>query len=100
MQKIAYRPEERTPFFASVYDHDEGRFPLHARLPEEIVMAAQGLRYWAAFLAASDKASLEAAADSVAQDLIHVREDVVMASLAIGLPVGGELTTPGLGIPI
>ena len=99
MHEITYRPEERTPQFAALHHHDD-RFPLHPRLPEEIIMAVQGLRYWARYLVSSDKASLAAAADSVARDLIHVREDVVMASLAIGLPVGGELTTPGLGIPI
>jgi hypothetical protein len=99
VQKIKYRPEERTPYYASIYNHDD-RFPLHPRLQEEVIMAAQGLRYWARFLVSSDKASLEAAADAISQDLIHVREDVIMASLAIGLPIGGELTTPGIGIPI
>jgi hypothetical protein len=99
MQKIAYRPGERTPHFASVYDHDD-RSPLVPRSRQEVVEAAQQLAYWARYLVSCDKASLTAAADDINQDLIHVREDVVMASLAIGLPIGGELTTPGIGIPI
>jgi hypothetical protein len=99
MQKIAYRPGERTPYFASVYDHDD-RSPLVPRSLQEVVEAAQQLAYWARYLVSCDKASLTAAADDINQDLINVREDVVMASLAIGLPIGGELTTPGIGIPI
>ncbi|HZZ23592.1 MAG TPA: hypothetical protein VFE60_13920 [Roseiarcus sp.] len=94
---IVYRPGERTPYFASVYNHND-RFPLHPRLPEEVVMATQGLLYWARYLAASDKASLAVA--GIDQDIIRVREEVMAVSLAIGLPVGGELTTPGIGIPI
>jgi hypothetical protein len=99
MRKVNYRPGERTPYFMSVYDHDD-RFPLTPRSRDAIVVATKELLYWAEFLAACDKASLMVAADDIDQDIIHIRENVISVSLAIGLPVGGELTTPGLAIPI
>jgi hypothetical protein len=99
MRKINYRPEERTPYFLSIYNHDD-RFPCVPRSWTEIATAAQQLRYWAEYLVASDKASLENAAEDIVDDVIRVREDVIQVSLVIGLPVGGELTTPGMAIPI
>jgi hypothetical protein len=92
-----YRPEEKTPGIAAAYDHDD-RFPLHRRSRDEIVEAVQKPKRLADYLAAADRASLEAAADDIDQDIIRVRADICV-SLVIGLPVGGELTMPS-GIPI
>jgi len=34
------------------------------------------------------------------QTIIRTREEIACISLVVGLPVGGELTTAGIGIPI
>jgi hypothetical protein len=99
MTEIVYGPDVRTPYFVRVYNHD-ARSPVYSRSRHEVVEGAEGLLYWARYLAASDKASLEAAADDIRQRVIEVREELIGVSLVIGLPVGGELTTPGLAIPI
>jgi hypothetical protein len=98
MIKINYRPDEQTPQIAAIYDHDD-RFPLCKRSKDEVIDLAHKLKRLANALAATDKASLEAAADDIDQDIIRIRSSVISVSLVIGLPVGGELTMPS-GIPI
>jgi hypothetical protein len=101
MRKINYRPGERTPYFASIYDHD-AKSPLHSATKEEIIKAARELARLAEWLDFTDKASLVAAdiENEVWDHIRDVRMSVIGVSLAIGLPVGGELTTSGIGIPV